>query len=66
MNVQLKQAGRPSTVTTGRIGGSRKLYSSPEGAPEIKVPCREIALADEAALRLYEFLGTLWLRRFLA
>jgi phosphomethylpyrimidine synthase len=54
MNVQLK---RPSTVTTGAIGGSRKLYSSPPGAPELKVPYREIALQGEAPLRLYDSSG---------
>jgi len=44
MNVQ----ARPSTVTTGPIEGSRKIYSSPEGRPDIRVPFREIALDPSA------------------
>ncbi len=31
-------------VTTGPIAGSRKVYATPEGAPDLKVPLREIAL----------------------
>jgi phosphomethylpyrimidine synthase len=31
-------------VTTGPIAGSRKIYTSPEAAPELRVPLREIAL----------------------
>ena len=56
MNVQT----RPSTVTTGPIAGSRKLYSSPEGRPDILVPFREIALdpsAREAPLPVYDTSG---------
>ena len=34
----------PDTVTTGPIAGSRKIYTSPEGRPDILVPFREIAL----------------------
>jgi len=44
MNVQ----ARPSTVTTGPIEGSRKIYTSPEGRPDIRVPFREIALDPSA------------------
>jgi phosphomethylpyrimidine synthase len=44
MNVQ----ARPSTVTTGPIEGSRKIYSSPEGRPDIRVPFREIPLDPSA------------------
>ncbi len=40
MTVQSKTAARPSTVTTGPIAGSRKIYSSPEGRPDIMVPFR--------------------------
>jgi phosphomethylpyrimidine synthase len=32
------------TVTTGPITGSRKVYSAPEAAPDLKVPLREVAL----------------------
>jgi len=31
-------------VTTGPIAGSRKIFSRPDAAPELKVPLREIAL----------------------
>ncbi|MDA8250894.1 MAG: phosphomethylpyrimidine synthase ThiC [Rhodospirillales bacterium] len=56
MNVQAK----PAAVTTGPIAGSRKVYSSPEGRPDIAVPFREIDLhpsANEAPLRLYDTSG---------
>ena len=51
---------KPSSVTTGPIMGSRKVYSSPEGRPDISVPFREIVLhpsANEAPLRLYDTSG---------
>ncbi|MGZ8397186.1 MAG: phosphomethylpyrimidine synthase ThiC, partial [Rhodoplanes sp.] len=43
-------------VTTGPIAGSRKVYSSPETAPDLRVPLREIALSDpaEAPVRVYD------------
>jgi phosphomethylpyrimidine synthase len=47
-------------VTTGPIGGSRKVYSSPEGFPDIRVPFREIALSKEAnepPFRVYDSSG---------
>ncbi len=56
MTVQSK----PSTVTTGPIAGSRKIYSNPEGRPDIRVPFREIALdpsALEPAFRAYDCSG---------
>ena len=56
MNVQT----RPSSVTTGPIEGSRKIYSSPEGRPDIRVPMREIALdpsAREEPFRVYDCSG---------
>ena len=31
-------------VTTGPITGSRKVYTAPEAAPDLKVPLREVAL----------------------
>jgi len=60
MTVQSKTAARPSTVTTGPIAGSRKIYSSPEGRPDIMVPFREIALdpsAKEQPYRAYDCSG---------
>ncbi len=56
MTVQTK----PSSVTTGPIAGSRKIYTSPEGRPDIRVPFREIALdpsARETPFRAYDTSG---------
>ena len=46
----------PSTVTTGPIVGSRKVYAAPKGRPDISVPLREIALSDskEPPVRVYD------------
>src|ERR1700721_1112451 len=60
MTVQSKTAARPNSVTTGPIAGSRKIYSSPEGRPDILVPFREIALdpsAKEEPYRTYDCSG---------
>jgi len=57
MNVHAKRPLRPETVTTGPIQGSRKVYSTPEGHPAIRVPFREIALSKESGeppLRVYD------------
>src|SRR5579871_5479299 len=50
------QFSAPQTVTTGPIAGSRKVYASPKGRPDIRVPFREIALSDpnEAPIRVYD------------
>ncbi len=56
MTVQTK----PTSVTTGPIAGSRKIYTSPDGHPDIRVPFREIALdpsAREAPFRTYDTSG---------
>jgi phosphomethylpyrimidine synthase len=56
MTVQTK----PAAVTTGPIVGSRKIYSSPEGRPDIRVPFREIALhptANEPPFQTYDTSG---------
>jgi len=60
MTVQSKPNIRPSSVTTGPIAGSRKIYSSPEGRPDMLVPFREIALdpsAKEEPYRAYDCSG---------
>ncbi len=60
MTVQSKPAARPSSVTTGPIAGSHKIYSSPEGRPDILVPFREITLdpsAREEPYRAYDCSG---------
>ncbi|MGD9770125.1 MAG: phosphomethylpyrimidine synthase ThiC, partial [Pseudolabrys sp.] len=48
------------TVTTGPIQGSRKIYVSPEAAPDLRIPLREIALspsANEEPVRVYDTSG---------
>ncbi len=45
------------TVTTGPIAGSRKIYSVPEAAPDLRVPLREIPLTEgsgEAPVWIYD------------
>ena len=46
----------PTSVTTGPIRGSRKVYAQAKDQPEVSVPFREIAMsdADEAAVRVYD------------
>src|SRR5215472_7240678 len=44
-------------VTTGPIAGSRKVYSAPEAASDLRVPYREIALSEgagEEPVRVYD------------
>jgi phosphomethylpyrimidine synthase len=44
-------------VTTGPIAGSRKVYSAPDAAPDLRVPYREIALSEgagEEPVRVYD------------
>ena len=51
---------KPSSVTTGPIVGSRKIYTSPASHPGISVPFREIVLhpsAREEPMRLYDTSG---------
>jgi len=60
MNVQPKHSTLvPETVTTGPLSGSRKVYYSPEGHPELRIPFREITLTDpkEAPVRVYDASG---------
>ncbi len=46
-------------VTTGPLTGSRKVYMTPDGHPELKVPLREIMLGDkdEATFHVYDTSG---------
>lgn len=47
-------------VTTGPIVGSRKIYTSPDQAPYLRVPLREIPLdasAGEEPVRVYDASG---------
>ncbi|QGM92585.1 phosphomethylpyrimidine synthase ThiC [Methylocystis rosea] len=55
MNIHDKRM--PASVTTGPIGKSRKVYSSPKGRDDIRVPCREIPLdpsSGEPPLPVYD------------
>lgn len=45
----------PLTVTTGPIGGSRKVYVTPPGHPSLRVPVREIALKDALTPTLHVY-----------
>jgi phosphomethylpyrimidine synthase len=51
-----KPKGLSQSVTTGPIQGSRKVYATPEGRPDIRVPIREIVLTDpnEPPVRVYD------------
>jgi thiamine biosynthesis protein ThiC len=46
----------PDTVTTGPIGGSKKVYLEPPSHPSIRVPFREIAVTDPRTptIRVYD------------
>jgi hypothetical protein len=47
-------------VTTGALPASRKIYSQPEAAPDLRVPLREIALdasSGEPPLPVYDTTG---------
>ncbi|MDQ2082594.1 phosphomethylpyrimidine synthase ThiC [Xanthobacteraceae bacterium Astr-EGSB] len=58
MNVHDPKITTP-TVTTGAIVGSRKVYSRPETAPDLKVPLRQITLSDpgEPPVPVYDASG---------
>lgn len=61
MNAPIKNTKQlTGSVTTGPIEGSRKIYASPAGRPDIKVPLREIRLTDpnEASLPVYDPSGS--------
>jgi phosphomethylpyrimidine synthase len=48
---------KPVQVTAGSLPGSKKVYSAPEGRPDIAVPFREIALSEasgEPPFRVYD------------
>ena len=44
MNIHDPNMATPK-VTTGPLAGSRKIYSTPDAAPDLRVPLREIALS---------------------
>ena len=53
---EIPKFAAPQTVTTGPIVGSRKVYASPSGRADIRVPFREITLSDpnQAPVRVYD------------
>ena len=56
MNVHNRDVATPK-VTTGPLTASRKIYSTPEAAPDLRVPLREVALdpsANESPVRVYD------------
>ncbi len=61
MNKPLSEADLATPkVTTGPIQGSRKIYVSPDSAPDVRVPLREIALsegANEPPIPVYDTSG---------
>jgi phosphomethylpyrimidine synthase len=58
MNKPLSEADFATPkVTTGPIAGSRKIYATPEAAPDLRVPLREIPLSEgsgEEPMRVYD------------
>ena len=55
-HAKLATPAAPSSVTTGPIAGSRKVYASPKERDDIRVPFREIAISDprEPPVRVYD------------
>jgi phosphomethylpyrimidine synthase len=59
MNIHNPRLETPK-VTTGALPASRKIHVSPEAAPDLRVPLREIALSEasgEAPLPVYDTSG---------
>jgi phosphomethylpyrimidine synthase len=62
MNKHVVDLAAPAApkVTTGALPASRKIYATPDGAPGLRVPLREIVLSEasgEAPLPLYDTSG---------
>ncbi len=59
MNKHVADLAAPK-VTTGPLPASRKIYATPHGAPDLRVPLREIGLSEgsgEAPLPVYDTSG---------
>jgi phosphomethylpyrimidine synthase len=59
MNKHVADLAAPK-VTTGPLPASRKIYATPESAPDLRVPLREIGLSEgsgEAPLPVYDTSG---------
>src|SRR6516164_1443635 len=48
MNIRSNPDTTLPAVTTGSLPSSRKIFSTPEAAPDVKVPLREIILSEGA------------------
>ncbi|MEX0838833.1 MAG: phosphomethylpyrimidine synthase ThiC [Parvibaculum sp.] len=60
MNIQAPRKDALPEVTTGPLPASTKIFTTPEGFPDLKVPFREIALhpsAKEPPVRVYDTSG---------
>ena len=59
VSAQLPHATPTPQVTTGPLPASRKVYVTPDAAPDLSVPLREIALSSptESAVRVYDTTG---------
>jgi phosphomethylpyrimidine synthase len=55
--ISAKDVQPPPRVTTGPLAGSRKVYSTPQGHDDVRVPFREIALTDGTSFRVYDTSG---------
>jgi phosphomethylpyrimidine synthase len=58
-HAKIKTPVAPTSVTTGAIGGSHKVYASPKGHPGLRAPFRQIDLSDplEPPVRVYDASG---------
>ncbi len=59
MNIHDPKIAAPG-VTTGPLPASRKIHCSPEAAPDLRVPVREISLqsgSGEEPVRVYDSSG---------
>ncbi|MEH6402669.1 MAG: phosphomethylpyrimidine synthase ThiC [Sneathiella sp.] len=54
-----KETNQPTTVTTGPLPASKKVYSIPETGPQLRVPFRDIFTLDskESTVRVYDTSG---------
>src|ERR1700730_11838040 len=48
MNIRSNPDTTPPAVTTGPLPSSRKIFASPDAAPDLRVPLREIMLSEGA------------------
>src|SRR5215471_20709253 len=48
MNIRSNPEKTTPAVTTGPLASSRKIFASPDAAPDLKVPLREVILSEGA------------------